>query len=596
MATLAMLLLSLIPQLHLWIVRGREWNGAYVSPQSDEPLYSAYVNSLIQGRTRKNDPFGGRDDSSASPLPESIFSVQFVPAYVIAVPARGFGVSAASAFIILIAAAAVLSSLAVFWLLFDIVRDSRVAAAGTLFVLCLGGVVGKYGLFGTFIDIPFPVLPFLRRYAPSATFPLFFVFQLAVWRALTRGRKRTALAHALLAGVTLVILVYSYLYLWTAAAAWLACMGGLWLYLRPADRRKSFRLLLTISGITVVGLMPYAYMLLRRASQTDEQQILTSTHFPDLLRAHEIIGAGILVALLIGIRRTRFKVTDPRVIYAASLSLLPFVVFNQQVLTGKTMQVFHFEAYAVNYSTMVGVVVTFALFFQPVSRRLLLWVTTLSFAWGLIAVGLPARLAFVPSAIDTDRSVPVFMRLHELAEVDGTTHDLRTNQRSSTLVFSPKVSLTKWLATWTSQGTLLDQTGVDCGTITRQERKQLFYMHLYYSKVSTEDFRQVLSGAQDPPKDELISAPSVVFGHARMFPQLTSRFDPIKPHEVEHEVNAYQTYTDSFSRNEALKRPITYAVISAHSNFDFTNLDRWYDRDDGEQIGDYILFRLKLRD
>jgi hypothetical protein len=52
----AMVLLSLLPQLHLWLVRGRDWNGGYVSPQGDELLYSAYINALIDGRTRKNDP------------------------------------------------------------------------------------------------------------------------------------------------------------------------------------------------------------------------------------------------------------------------------------------------------------------------------------------------------------------------------------------------------------------------------------------------------------------------------------------------------------------------------------------------------------
>src|SRR6266852_128741 len=91
LVSMAMVLLSLLPQLHLWLVRGRDWNGAYVSPQGDEPLYSAYVNALIDGRARKNDPFGGKDSSANGPLPESIFSIQFVPAYAIALPARAFG-------------------------------------------------------------------------------------------------------------------------------------------------------------------------------------------------------------------------------------------------------------------------------------------------------------------------------------------------------------------------------------------------------------------------------------------------------------------------------------------------------------------------
>src|SRR5688572_18801082 len=113
-ASLAIVVLSLIPQLHLWIVRGREWNGAYVSPQGDETLYSAYVNALIQGRPRKNDPFGGIDNSQNTPLPESTFSIQLVPAYAIALPARMFGLSASTAFIVLVAAAGFFASVSVF--------------------------------------------------------------------------------------------------------------------------------------------------------------------------------------------------------------------------------------------------------------------------------------------------------------------------------------------------------------------------------------------------------------------------------------------------------------------------------------------------
>src|SRR5260370_6291443 len=129
LACLAMVLLSLIPQIHLWLVRGKDWHGAYVNSQGDEPLYSAYVNALIDGRTRKNDPFGGRDDSSDDRLPESIFSIQFVPAYAIALPARTLGVSASTAFIVLIAVAASLASLSVFGLLNYVTRDRRLSAA-----------------------------------------------------------------------------------------------------------------------------------------------------------------------------------------------------------------------------------------------------------------------------------------------------------------------------------------------------------------------------------------------------------------------------------------------------------------------------------
>src|SRR5258706_6126949 len=137
---LAMVLLSLIPQIHLWLVRGRDWNGAYVSPHVDEPLYAAYINSLIEGRARKTDLLGGKEGAE---LPESIFSIQVVPAYAVALPARMFGVSASTTFIVLMGVGAILASLAIFCLLNAVAGDPRFAAVGTWFVLCLGCVVGR---------------------------------------------------------------------------------------------------------------------------------------------------------------------------------------------------------------------------------------------------------------------------------------------------------------------------------------------------------------------------------------------------------------------------------------------------------------------
>jgi hypothetical protein len=593
LTSLAMVLLSLIPQIHLWLVRGQDWNGAYVSPQGDEPLYSAYINALIDGRSRKNDPFGGKDSSSNAPLPESTFSIQFVPAYVIALPARALGISASTAFIVLIAVAALLASLSVFYLLNYVIADPRLAAAGTLFVLCVGCIVGRYGLFGTFLDIGIPALPFLRRYQPAAAFPLFFIFQLLVWRALTGQNRRAVLLSATVAGFTLAVLVFSYLYLWTGAAAWLACVGLLWLYFRPSERWQTAGVLTTIGGITVLALVPYFYLLYHRPATLDEQQTLISTHSPDLLRVHEILGAVILLSLVIGIRRGSIQRYAPRVIYAASLALLPFIVFNQQILTGKTMQAFHYEISVVNYSTLVSFLITITLFWKPVPRRLLIWMAGLSFAWGLIVVGLPSRLVFVPSAVAADKSIPVLLRLKELSRQDGTLADLRTKGHASTLVFSPSVALVSLLPSWTSQGTLLDLGGVDFGSLTREERQELFYMHLYYSNVKAESFRKVLNGSQDDPTMGPY-ARSVIFGHERVTPALSSQFKPIQSQEIEREVQAYELYANSFSHEEALKRTITYAVIPVDGSFDSSNLDRWYERDAGDRVGVYVLYRLKL--
>src|SRR5262245_4349997 len=133
---LAMVMLSLIPQIHLWLVRGRNWNGAYVTIQGDEPLYAAYINSLLDGRTRRNDPYGAKDDQPTARTSESTFSIQLIPPYVIVFLARPFGASASTVMIALLAIGALLASIALFWLLTSVTGNQQIAAMGTLFVLC----------------------------------------------------------------------------------------------------------------------------------------------------------------------------------------------------------------------------------------------------------------------------------------------------------------------------------------------------------------------------------------------------------------------------------------------------------------------------
>jgi hypothetical protein len=259
------------------------------------------------------------------------------------------------------------------------------------------------------------------------------------------------------------------------------------------------------------------------------------------------------------------------------------------------MQAFHYEISVVNYSTLIGLLITLTLFWKPVPRRLLVWMTAISFAWGLLVVALPARLIFVPFAVKADKSVPVLRRLKELSKQDGTRADLQAKGQTSILVFSPSVAVVSLLPTWTSQGTLLDVGGVDFGSVTREERKRFFYMHLYYSNVDLDAFRKVLYGAIDPTRDELATARSLIFGHERTIQALTPEFKQVQADEVERELLAYQAYANSFTREEAAKRPITYAVVPVGDNFDLANLDRWYTRDSGEAAGAFTLYRLRLR-
>jgi len=108
------MLIALFPQAYFAVRRGHEWNRANAISHPDEVAYSAYLASLIRGNPRRYDPFTGRG-ADANSSTESLFSVQLVPAYAVALPARALHLRPATVFIMLPAICALASSLALFW-------------------------------------------------------------------------------------------------------------------------------------------------------------------------------------------------------------------------------------------------------------------------------------------------------------------------------------------------------------------------------------------------------------------------------------------------------------------------------------------------
>ena len=589
-----MIALSLVPQIQLLLARGREWNGAYASLQGDEYLYSAYINALVDGRPRRSDPFAGRDSVAGASLPESTFSIQFVPAYAVALPARALRLSASTAFILLTPFAALLTTVSIFWLLLSITGDAKFAAVGVIAILCFGAAAGDQGLLAVLLNEKRSFfVPFLRRYQPAAAFPLFFVLATLMWRALRGPTLRIGRLNSMLAGVLFGILVFSYLYLWASAAAWLVCLAGSWIVLRPAqERRRSFEVFGLTAAVAILTLIPYACLVSHRAVSLDQAQVLTLSHRPDLTRIPELIAAFILLVLIVNIRKQRIERADPRVSFAASFALLPFVLFNQQVLTGKSIQPFHFEAFTANYVVLVGLLILTSLVWKT-SARSLRWITIVSLVVGTLEVAIPGW-ARTRVGIMEDRMVPVLKHLNELSRQDGTLNTLRTSGKTEGVVFSPHPEVMGLLPTWAPQGTLLGAAALDFGTASPQERREMLYLQMYYSQVDAARFRDFLS---EKSSDAYMNfyAPSVIFGDERFLELLSAHARPIGQEEIEYEVQTYRAYLNSISRERLMDHPLNYLIIRGDERLNLTNLDGLYERDSGERIGAYMLYSLKVR-
>jgi hypothetical protein len=595
LAGVAMMILALYPQLNLWAIRGNDWNGAYAYNDIDEVAYAAYLQALIDGRPRRNDPFTGRDDAPGLRQPESLFSIQFIPPYAIALLSRPLGMSASWAMIITGALAALSTALALFWLLGMMTKDERIAATGALMVLCLGTLAC---LQGAIIQLTgrgyaYPYLPFLRRYLPALPFPIFFVFCALIWRSLKKESRRAFYLSAAGGGLSFAVLVYSYFYLWTTAAAWLACFAALLLIAKPDGWRRDFKALAVTGAIATLALLPYAMLLANRATTMDSVQLLTFTRVPDLFRPPTILGILVLAVLVYAVKRGRLEWRNRRTLFAAAFALTPLVVFNQQVLTGRSLQPIHYEVFIVNYVAAFAAVLTAALIWgttaaanaaarRKLTSRALILVALLTFGWGVVEADFTTHVVDDQNIIRDD-AMPVGKRLRELAREREAA-----GLEKPGVVFSPNLIQGDDLPTLAPQGMLWARHLHIFSTATWEENKERFYQHLYYTGLNAEWLESELH-------DGNYVVVIALFGWGRHHDRLTANSTPLTREEIAAEVDAYAKYTASFNRERAATPLLSAVVTHTDGEPDLTNLDRWYERDAGERLGKFILYRVKLR-
>jgi hypothetical protein len=440
--------------------RGAGWNGLVPYLEADEHAYAAYANALAEGRPRRNDPYTGRDDSPREPQPESFLSIQFAPAYASAAAARLLGVQVSTVFALITLVACVALPLVIFRLALSVTGDARVAAVCAVAVVCLGTVPTTYGP-ARFVLGCGPLLflypVFLRRYVPALALPLYFGFLALAWRA--RPGARRARACVLAAGLVFALLVFTYFYLWTAAAAWLAAFAALRVAsARASERREQLRLFgLTAAAAASLALVSSFALLARRDPTIDATHWLVRTRAPDLFRGPEVFGLLVLAALAFGAWRKLVSLRDRAVLFSAACAIAPFVVFNQQVVTGRSLQPIHYGAYVANLTSLLAALLASALLARAVVARrnvtaktygrLLLLCGALSFAWGLAGSARSSRGERERNFAAQDAALPAARRLAELGRADGSL-DTRS------VVFAPDAAVADFLPTVAPQPVL----------------------------------------------------------------------------------------------------------------------------------------------
>ncbi len=284
--------------------------------------------------------------------------------------------------------------------------------------------------------------------------------------------------------------------------------------------------------------------------------------------------------LIVGAWRGGIDWRDNRWLFAASFALMPFAVFNQQVITGISLQPAHYEKLIANYCVLISFVVTVDLLWRGLNLhhripgKVLVTASVLAFCWCAAETATQTARNRSINAVRADERL-VAERLRQLsADKPGSAN------QTEAVLFAPELLRVHAdsLPTDASQPPFwAPHTFVF--TTSWPEYKQRLYQNLFYTGVDETKLNALIEN-----KDNLIR-----------FIFLSHQATPISPGTIPQEVTKYLAYGETFDSSHSAPPNIAYLITSANSEPDLTNLDRSYVRDAGLQIGNLKLYRLRPR-
>jgi hypothetical protein len=186
-------------------------------------------------------------------------------------------------------------------------------------------------------------------------------------------------------------------------------------------------------------------------------------------------------------------------------------------------------------------------------------------------------------AQEVDEARPVATRLSQLA-----TSGSDSGARSTLLCYDLLVADS--FPTSAPQSLVWAPHMIVFSGVNEAESKERFYQHLYYSGIGPARLKDILLN------EARYGFASGIFGFDRTIRGLSRNPKPITTQELDAEVKLYDDYIASFNGARAREINLSYVVVAGSDQVDFSNLDRWYERDAGEQIGKFILYRTRFRD
>jgi hypothetical protein len=292
-----------------------------------------------------------------------------------------------------------------------------------------------------------------------------------------------------------------------------------------------------------------------------------------------VLGASLLLKVI--------SLKEKETIFVLSLALVPAIVFNQQIITGRSLQPIHYQVFIGNYVAGLALVMSLGillrkkdLFGKKVSKTLISVVAILAIIWGFVECHYTVRV-LDDANVARDAQMPLGRRLTELAKEEKNPY--------KSVVFHYDIAEADDLPTIAPQATLWARHQHIFAGVTWQENKERFYQYLHFKQITPEDLADRIKRRGD------FVSMIALFGWGRHTDRLNAAYKPLTYGEVDEEARKYAEYIKNFNPRNSPETVLSYVVVPNNEDIDLTNLDKWYERDEGEIVGNYWLYRVRLR-
>jgi hypothetical protein len=526
------------------------------------------------------------------------------------------------------AVAGFLAAMAAFWVLGRMTGDNWYAMAAGLGVFAFGTLAAGEGAISEILfenGFSYPYFPGFRRYIPAMGFPAFFMFVGLIWKLVSRqwsvagrqppvqGVSTTPSAEAdatppnqgeefkntpsiadnwllttgycLLSVACFAFCVFTYFYIWTTAAAFLGCVVLVWSVERPEGWQRDLKTIAAVGAGCIVVLVPYAYLLSQRGETMDHVQLLVNTRMPDFFRFPEYVSFTVLIILIVGLATKLLDLKDRMVLFTLALSLVAFVIFNQQVITGRSLQPIHYQVFIGNYVSVLALFAAVGVLWKSrlghgrtVPKIACAGIFFVAIFWGFVECHYTVRV-LDEANVERDKALSVGRRLEQLAANHFAPH--RITVLSLDGIFADD------MPTVAPQNILWARHQHVFAGLSWEESKERYYQQLYYTGADTRTLDWLL-------RIDFVSQ-IALFGWGRHTDRLSVDSKPLTYGEIAEEVRRYGAYIQDFSREKASNPLLSYVVIRSGDGANLEKLEKWYVLDEGETVGEHTIYSVRLR-